>query len=104
MTEEQFTNAIRLKYPDAYQDLDYDTLRTAFLKKYPAYREQIDGYSPADPSMEPLKEPSLEDYEFTPEDYDYEAQAESTSTMVDELLTPKSQHLDPELFKKNKIF
>ena len=100
MTEEQFVEAIRTKYPDAYQDLDDETLKAAFLKKHPIYRNDIEGYAPADPFKEELKEPTRE---FNPDDYRYEAPVESLGTMVDQYLTPKKQPLNPELFKRNKM-
>ena len=102
MTQEEFIQKIRTKYPN-YNDMDDQTLLRSVINKYPIYRDSVEGFAPADPYREELKDPSLKPLDTIDfNQYNYEAQAESVNTMVDEILTPKNEHFAPEMFKSNK--
>ena len=102
MTKQEFAKLIRAKYPKTYDSWDDDSLSNAMVSKHPIYAKSVEGYAHPDPNREFLKEPSPKDYEFRPQDYTFEAPAESVTTMVDSYLTSKTQQLNPELFKRNK--
>ncbi len=72
-TTEEFADQIRCKYPNAYDDLDDETLIQLWLKKFPNDRKHI---------LSNTEQLDLDDEEYEEEDWDEEEEEEEESLSI----------------------